>query len=79
MQQRLKEISDEREDIKRRMKRKPRVPEYEASVDLDLEESEFANVDKDEQKEIYQFKTKLLENEERRVREQLYMLEKEKC
>lgn len=31
------------------MKRKPRVPEYEAaSVDFDLEESEFNNVDKDE-------------------------------
>jgi hypothetical protein len=30
------------------MKRKPRVPEYEASADFDLEESEFNNVDKDE-------------------------------
>jgi len=30
------------------MKRRPRVPEYEASADFDLEESEFANVDKDE-------------------------------
>jgi hypothetical protein len=29
------------------------VPEYEASADFDLEESEFNNVDKDEQKEIY--------------------------
>jgi ADP-glucose pyrophosphorylase len=61
------------------MKRKPRVPEYEASADFDLEESEFNNVDKDEQKEIYQFKQKLFENEERRIREQLYMLDKEKC
>lgn len=40
---------DEREDIKKRMKRKPRVPEYEASgPDFDLEESEFKDVDKDE-------------------------------
>ena len=41
------------------MKRKPRVPDYqaEASADLyDLEDTEFNNVDKDEQKEIYQFK-----------------------
>lgn len=54
LQNRLKEISEEREDIKRRMKRKPRVPEYEAaSADFDLEESEFNNIDKDEQKEIY--------------------------
>lgn len=30
------------------MKRRPRVPEYEASVDFELEESEFANVDKEE-------------------------------
>lgn len=44
-----------------------------------FEESEFQNVDKNEQKEIYQFKIKLFENEERRIREQLYMLEKEKC
>lgn len=79
LQNRLKEISDEREEIKRRMKRKPRVPEFEVSADFDLEESEFNNVDKDEQKEIYQFKQKLFENEERRIREQLYMLEKEKC
>jgi tousled-like kinase len=43
-----------------------------------LEESEFNNIDKNEQKEIYQFKLKLLENEERRVREDLTMLEKEK-
>jgi hypothetical protein len=34
-----------------------------------FEESEFQNVDKNEQKEIYQFKIKLFENEERRIRE----------
>ncbi len=56
LQNRLKEITDEREERKKRRKRKPRVPEYEASADFDLEESEFNNVDKDEQKEIYQFK-----------------------
>lgn len=39
--------------------------------EFDLEESEFNNIDKNEQKEIYQFKQKLLENEERRVREEL--------
>lgn len=70
LQQRLKEITDEREEIKRRMKRKPRVPEYESSLqEFDLEESEFNNVDKDEQKEIYQFKQKLIDNEERRIKE----------
>ena len=39
--------------------------------EFDLEESEFNNVDKNEQKEIYQFKQKLLENDERRLREEL--------
>lgn len=53
LQNRLKEIADEREEIKKRQKRKPRVPEFEASADFDLEESEFNNIDKDEQKEIY--------------------------
>ena len=48
LQNRLKEITEEREEIKKRMKRKPRVPEFEASADFDLEESEFNNVDKDE-------------------------------
>lgn len=43
------------------------MPEFEA--DFDLEESEFNNVDKDEQKEIIQFKQKLFENEDRRIRE----------
>ena len=46
--------------------------------EFDFEESEFNNIDKNEQKEIYQFKVKLLENEEKRIKEQLYMLEKEK-
>ena len=46
--------------------------------EFDLEESEFNNIDKNEQKEIYQFKQKLLENEERRIREELQLLEKEK-
>ena len=60
------------------MKRKPRVPEFEASADFELEDSEFNNIDKNEQKEIYQFKMKLFDNEERRIKEQLYMQEKEK-
>lgn len=47
--------------------------------EFDLEESEFNNIDKNEQKEIYQFKQKMLENEERRVREELQLLDKEKC
>lgn len=47
--------------------------------EFDLEESEFNNVDKNEQKEIYQFKQKMLENEEKRVKEELQLLEKEKC
>ena len=47
--------------------------------EYDLEESEFNNIDKNEQKEIYQFKQKMLENEERRVREELQILDKEKC
>lgn len=47
--------------------------------EFDLEESEFNNIDKNEQKEIYQFKMRMLENEERRVREELQLLDKEKC
>jgi hypothetical protein len=39
--------------------------------EFDLEESEYNNIDKNEQKEIYQFKMRMLENEERRVREEL--------
>ena len=46
--------------------------------EFDFEESEFNNIDKNEQREIYQFKLKLFENEERRIKEQLQMLEKEK-
>lgn len=37
--------------------------------EYDLEESEFLNVDKNEQKEIYQFKMKMFENEEKRIKE----------
>jgi hypothetical protein len=40
-------------------------------TEFDLEESEFNNIDKNEQKEIYQFKLRLLENEERRIKEEL--------
>jgi len=36
------------------------------------------NIDKNEQKEIYQFKLKIFENEERRLREELQLLDKEK-
>ena len=39
--------------------------------EFDFEESEFNNIDKNEQREIYQFKSKLFDNEERRIREQL--------
>ena len=46
--------------------------------EFDLEESEFNNIDKNEQKEIYQFKLKIYENEERRIRDELHILEKEK-
>ena len=46
--------------------------------EFDLEESEFNNIDKNEQKEIYLFKLKMSENEERRLREELQLLEKEK-
>lgn len=46
--------------------------------EFDLEESEFNNIDKNEQKEIYLFKLKMSENEERRLREELQVLEKEK-
>lgn len=55
-----------------------RLPMLNENSEFDFEESEFNNVDKNEQKEIYQFKLKLLENEEKRIKEQLYMLEKEK-
>ena len=37
--------------------------------EFDFEESEFNNVDKNEQREIYQFKQKLFENEEKRIKE----------
>lgn len=47
--------------------------------EFDLEESEFNNIDKNEQKEIYQFKQKMLENEERRIMDELQLLDKEKC
>jgi len=46
--------------------------------EFDLEESEFNNIDKNEMKEIYQFKLKMYENEERRLREELTLLDKEK-
>jgi len=46
--------------------------------EFDLEESEFNNIDKNEMKEIYQFKLKMFENEERRLREELHLLDKEK-
>jgi hypothetical protein len=46
--------------------------------EFDLEESEFNNIDKNEMKEIYQFKLKMFENEERRLREELHILDKEK-
>lgn len=54
------------------------LPLMNENSEFDFEESEFNNVDKNEQKEIYQFKLKLFENEEKRIKEQLYMLEKEK-
>lgn len=37
--------------------------------EFDFEESEFNNIDKNEQREIYQFKQKLFENEEKRIKE----------
>eukprot|EP00347_Sterkiella_histriomuscorum_P019462 403341542 len=46
--------------------------------EFDLEESEFNNIDKNEQKEIYQFKQRLLENEEKRIRDEMQILDKEK-
>jgi len=42
------------------------------------EEGEANNIDRNEMKEIYQFKLKIFENEERRFREELHMLDKEK-
>ena len=46
--------------------------------EYELEESEFNNIDKNEMKEIYQFKLKLFENEERKLKEELHLLDKEK-
>lgn len=54
------------------------IGSFNDNSEFDLEQSEFNNIDKNEQKEIYQFKQKLLENEEKRVRDELMMLEKEK-
>ncbi|CDW76433.1 protein kinase domain containing protein [Stylonychia lemnae] len=39
---------------------------YTENSEYDLEQSEFNNIDKNEQKEIYQFKMRMLENEEKR-------------
>jgi hypothetical protein len=47
------------------------LPLMNENSEFDFEESEFNNIDKNEQREIYQFKLKLFENEERRIREQL--------
>ena len=45
------------------------LPMVNENSEFDFEESEFNNIDKNEQKEIYQFKIKLLENEEKRIKE----------
>ena len=47
------------------------LPLLNENSEFDFEESEFNNIDKNEQREIYQFKQKLFENEERRIKEQL--------
>jgi hypothetical protein len=47
-------------------------------TEYDLEESEYNNVDKNEMKEIYQFKLRILDNEEKRLKEDLMQLEREK-
>ena len=47
------------------------LPLVNENSEFDFEESEFNNIDKNEQREIYQFKQKLFENEERRIKEQL--------
>ena len=47
------------------------LPIMNENSEFDFEESEFNNIDKNEQREIYQFKQKLFENEERRIKEQL--------
>ena len=73
-------------DIKLNNKNKqnglPQVPDafgvLNEQSEFDLEESEFNNIDKNEMKEIYQFKLKMFENEERRLREELHILDKEK-
>ena len=51
----------------------------ELGVDDIVEASNWqSNIDISEQKEIYQFKLKIYENEERRLKEELQTLEKEK-
>ena len=73
-------------DIKLNNKNKqnglPQVPDafgvLNEQSEFDLEESEFNNIDKNEMKEIYQFKLKMFENEERRLRDDLHILDKEK-
>ena len=58
----------------------PQVPDafgvLNEQSEFDLEESEFNNIDKNEMKEIYQFKLKMFENEERRLREEQHLLDK---
>jgi len=47
------------------------LPLMNENSEFDFEESEFNNIDKNEQREIYQFKCKLFDNEERRIRESI--------
>jgi hypothetical protein len=44
--------------------------------EFDLDESDFNNIDKNEQKVLYHFKMRMLENEERRAREVCQVLDK---
>ena len=46
--------------------------------EYDLDEPGYDNIDKNEQKEIYAFKLKIFENEERRLKEEMVALDKEK-
>lgn len=45
------------------------LPLINENSEFDFEESEFNNIDKNEQREIYQFKLKLFENEEKKIKE----------
>lgn len=91
LHEKLNEIRSQRAEIERLKKNKKsklqkkdsmQMPPPSRSInemsEFDLEESEYNNIDKTEQKEVYTFKLRLLDNEEKKIMEALSVLKKEK-